>query len=391
MGVMSSIVNTRFINPSDYGDVRYIQNILNFIASLLLFGFFHSGSRLLALSHDEKYSRRIRGVMIVILSITSIILFVCSIGCYYIHCENANVAYLFLVSLPVCFYPLLLNYVNTTAQGDNHIVRLSCARLIPQLLYVPIAFIVYSMYGATSVRMILLQWGIYTIILIGIIISTKPVFNNLCPIYRKLSKENKEYGIQLYIGSLIMVSTNYLAGIFLGLFNTDNSQVGFYTLALTVAVPLTNVPSIIGTTFFKRFATEPRIPTRIIKVTILVTIVSAIVFIIIVKPLVCFLYSERYQVVGVYASLLAIGFSVHGLGDMINGYLRSHGQGKSIRNSSIANGLFKIFGYYVLVKYYNIWGAIFTTIFCSIIYCSTLMYYYYRFVNKDSNFIQHQE
>ena len=349
LGVISSIVNTRFVAPEDYGDVRYIQNILNFIASFLLFGFFHSGSRLLALSKEENYSRRIRGAMIIILLLTSIVLVLCSIVCYYIHSEKINVSYLFVVSIPVCFYPLFLNYVNTTAQGDNHIVRLSCARLLPQLLYVACAFVIYSIYGATSRKMILLQWGIYSAVLLLIIISTKPDFRNLKPIFKKLSKENKEYGIQLYIGSLIMVTTNYLAGIFLGYFNDDNTQVGFYTLALTVAMPLSYVPSIIGTAFFKRFATESKIPDRMIKITILITIASAIIFVICIKPLVCFLYSERYQVVGLYASLLAIGFCIHGFGDMINGFLRSHGQGKSIRNSSIANGLCKLFGYFVLV------------------------------------------
>ena len=33
LGVLSSIVNTNALDPIDYGDVRYIQNIINFIAS----------------------------------------------------------------------------------------------------------------------------------------------------------------------------------------------------------------------------------------------------------------------------------------------------------------------------------------------------------------------
>ena len=44
LGVVASIINTRFLSPADYGDVRYVQNIINFIASLLLFGYFLSGS-----------------------------------------------------------------------------------------------------------------------------------------------------------------------------------------------------------------------------------------------------------------------------------------------------------------------------------------------------------
>lgn len=383
LGVISSIVNTRFVDPVDYGDVRYIQNILNFIASFLLFGYFLTGSRQLALSKDEDYCRRIRGAMVVILLVTSIFLVICSIICYYIHHNRTNVSYLFIVSLPVCFYPLFLNYINTTAQGDNHIVRLSCARLIPPLLYVPMAFIIYSIYGATPTKMILLQWGLSTIVLGGIIISTKPSFHNLKPVFKILSKENRDYGIHLYTGSLIMVTTNYLAGISLGHYNADNTLVGFYTLALTIATPLSYVPSIIGTTYFKQFATEPKIPDRIMSITLVVTVVSAVLFIFIINPLVSFLYSEKYQVVGLYASLLALGFSIHGFGDMINRYLGSHGEGKSIRNSSIANGLFKLFGYIFFVKFYNIWGAIATTLICDVIYSVMLVFYYNKNVKKQ--------
>ena len=371
------------MDPEDYGDVRYIQNIINFIASLLLFGYFLSGSRLLALSKDEKYSQRIRGTMVVILSIASLVLLLGTGICYFIHKNNSTVAYLFLVSLPVCFNPLLLNYINTTAQGDNHIGRLSITRLLPALLYVIIAYIIYSRFGATSTRMILLQWGIATVCYILIIISSRPNFKNLKPIFQELNKENKDYGLQLYWGSLVMVATNYLAGISLGIFNENNTEVGFYTLAMTVTSPLTTLPAIIGTTYFKQFATQDRIPAKVMKFTILITFISCLCFIVLIKPIVTFLYSEEYEKVGTYAIWLSVGYGIHGIGDMINRYLGSHGQGKSIRNSSIANGIFKIFGYTVLVYLWNTEGALLTNVLCSFIYTIMLFYYYRIFINYE--------
>jgi len=239
LGVVASIINTRFLSTADYGDVRYVQNIINFIASILLFGYFLSGSRLLALSKDEQYSRRIRGILVIILGIASSLLVVGLIFCYFIHLNyNSEIAFLFIISLPVCFYPLFMNYIGTVAQGDNHIMRLSISRFIPMLFYIPIAFFVYNQWGATSRLMILLQWGCYSLIFLIIILSTHPRFNNLRPILSELNKENKQYGFQLYIGSLVMVATNYLAGITIGIFNQDNSEVGFYTLAMTVTSPL---------------------------------------------------------------------------------------------------------------------------------------------------------
>ncbi len=70
---------------------------------------------------------------------------------------------------------------------------------------------------------------------------------------------------------------------------------------------------------------------------------------------------------------------------MFNRYLCSHGQGVSVRNASIANGVFKIFGYTVLVAMFNTNGAIATTIICDVIYFSCLMYYYVRFVKEGKD------
>lgn len=385
LGVLSSVMNTRFLQPSDYGDIRYVQNILNFATLILLFGYFQSGSRMLAIANDEESCRRIKGVMAVILAICSIVMVMCCVLCYFIFINSKpQVAFLFMVSIPCCCAQLLSNYVNTTAQGDNQIGRLAISRVLPSILYVLFGYVVYSNWGATAERVILLQWGINTLICLFIIISTRPLFNGLEPYWQQIKQENKEYGIELYIGSLVMVATNYIAGITIGMFNTDNTEVGFYTLALTITSPLAMLPGIIGTTYFKKFASLNCIPGKVIKMTTFLCFVSFLGYIAIIKYVVAFLYSESYAQVGVYASWLAIGYTVHGLGDMFNRYLGSHGQGKAIRNSSIYNGVFKIFGYTVLVYLMGTKGAVLTTILCSCIYATSILYYYLKFTTKQS-------
>ena len=382
-GVIASIINTRFINSIDYGDVRYVQNIINLMSSLVLFGYFLSGSRLLAISNNYEHSRRIKGMMTIILVIAVLIIMLGCVVFSFIPTNKQNVPLLFLISIPICGNVLYTNYINTTAQGDNQINHIAFIRILPSLIYLPLAYWIYSTWGATSSRMILLQWGIGSIVGIVVIFATKPLFKNLYPIWIELKEENKSYGLQLYIGSLVMVATNYLSGISIGIFNDDNSQVGFYTLALTVTSPLQQLPSIIGTTYFKKFATEPCIPPKVMRYTLLLSTVSCIFFLILIKPLVYFLYSEEYLIVGTYASWLAIGFTIHGIGDMINRYLGSHGKGKEIRNASIANGIFKIFGYTILVYLLNTPGALITTIICDFIY-SSMVFYYYRKMTKNN-------
>ena len=175
-----------------------------------------------------------------------------------------------------------------------------------------------------------------------------------------------------------MVATNYLAGLMLGVFNDDNVNVGYYTLALTLTTPLSYLPGIIGTAYFKQFVNAPRIPSKVIKGTLLLTIFSCVCFVALVGIVVRWFYPETYLVVGTYASWMAIGFSIHGIGDMLNRFLGSHGEGIAIRNSSFACGTFKIFGFIVLVWLWEIKGALLTNIVSSCVYCVVLFYYYHK-------------
>lgn len=379
LGFATSIVNTNALSAVDYGNVRYVQNIITLLASLLLFGYFLSGSRLLAVSKNQNYSSRMRGAMVLVLAICSIILVSLTFISALLHI-GSGIMSLFLVSMPVCIYPLLTSYINTTAQGDNHIGRLAISRVMPALLYVPVACLLYSRIHVTSSVVILLQWGVYCVVLLAVIISTRPVFSDLKPVFSDLKAENESYGKHLYYGSLLMVATNYLAGVTLGIFNDDNVNVGFYTLALTLTAPLAYLPGIIGTAYFKKFVEEPRIPSDVMKGTLVITVLSCLLFIVFIRYVVTFFYPASYMPVGVYASWMAVGFSVHGIGDMLNRFLGSHGEGISIRNSSYVCGICKMTGFVFLVWAWDINGALLTNILSSFVYCACLLYYYVKFI-----------
>ena len=328
LNFIASKINTDALNTVEYGNVRFVMNIIQLLSWVVLFGWFMSGSRLLALSNDKKRSARIRGAMIVFLlvAVFLLMLLTSSVGLCYVN--RPELKLLFFCSLPVCLYPLLTNYMNTTAQGDNHIVRLSLARVLPVFCFIIVALLVYPRLDAVDSKTVLyLHWGVCSLVLVGIIISTKPSFRSLKPVFADLQKENKEYGIQLYWGSLAMVATNYLSGVTLGLFNSDNANVGFFTLALSLAQPISYLPGIVGTTFFKRFVHEQRIPSKVFLLTIAMTALSCFGFILLIDPVVS-LYDSSYSVVGSYAKWMAVGFSIHGIGDMINRFLGSHGQGR---------------------------------------------------------------
>ena len=294
-------------------------------------------------------------------------------------------AHLFYLVIPVSSFTLFLNFINTSSQGDNRIYTIAAARVLPQIFYLAIAFIVYRYTGASSEKMLLLSNGISMIVLLLLILQAKPDFCDLKETFLKLNAENKKYGLQVYYGSLANVSVQYVAGFTLGLWAEDNANVGFYTLALTMSMPLTMLPNIIGTTYFKKFANMEQIPKKVLRIALLLSVFFLGVFVLLIGPIVNVLYNKSYHIVALYSSVLAIGFTFHGMADMINRFLSAHGKGIYLRNSAFMSGSVSLLGYTIGIYAWGICGAIATRIACSMIYFVTMCYYYrlYMFTRKD--------
>ena len=385
LGVGTSVLNTSLLDPSQYGDYRYVTNLINFFASLLLFGYFVSGSRRLALSKSGEYSRSIRGAMIVILAIAICILMLCMLGSAVIHklWLNPNVSSLFIIATPVCGAVLMLNYINTVFQGDNSIYKLSIARVVPSLLYLVVAWAILSKDTATAANIMLLYNGCAIAVLLPLIISTKPSLSGLKHAYNELKEENRSYGFNVYVGSIAAVSLSYLAGITLGLFSEDNVNVGYYTLALTIATPLSILPTVVGTTYFKKFAIQNFIDKKVLLITLGLSVACLLLYDLLISYVVEFLYDESYSSVATYAKYLAAGTTIHGLGDMFNRFLGSHGKGKELRNGAFLCGIIMVLGNIVLVYLWGINGAVATRILASIAYCLAMVFYYRKFVKNS--------
>ncbi len=384
VGMLVSILNTRNLAPSEYGDVRYVNNIIQMLSGIFLFGYFVTGSRLLAIAKDKEEAAQIKGGLITILGLTVALMMACMVACGLIHhyVLHRDFAWLFYTVIPVCGSVLLLNYMNTSAQGDNSIYSIAAARLLPSACYLGIAYFIYKQFGASNWLMLVLQNGIALIILSVIIWYNKPSFKNLKQTFKALRQENKSYGLQVYYGSLANVSVQYIAGITLGMFALDNTNVGFYSLALTVTGPLALLPSIIGTTYFKRFAHENCISHKVLISTFSMSLLSLTGFVILVYPVIRILYDDRYADVALFASVLSVGFTFHGLGDVFNRFLGAHGQGKPLRNGAFISGAIALIGFTIGVYYFGIWGAIVTKIVASLAYFASMIMFYLTYTKR---------
>ena len=138
----------------------------------------------------------------------------------------------------------------------------------------------------------------------------------------------------------------------------DNTQVGFFMLAATICSPLLVIPSVLGTIFFKQFATIRTIPTKVIYFSVLSTIAALIVFYLLIEQVIITFYTEDYLPVADISKYLIIAFIFHGFGDLFNRFLGAKGEGKLLRNAAYLVGILNVLGYTILIKYFSINGAI---------------------------------
>jgi O-antigen/teichoic acid export membrane protein len=196
--------------------------------------------------------------------------------------------------------------------------------------------------------------------------------------------ENNINGRPIYYGSLAGVATAHIAGFSISYF-IDNTQVGFYALAITVCSPLLIVPSVLGTTLFTKFANLDFLPKKVIVFSIIATLLALVVFYVFVEKVFLLFFSEEFSPAIDISKILIFGFLLHGLGDLINRFLGAKGLGKLLRNAAFAVGFVNILGYSVLVYYFGIAGAIVTNIFASGTYLFMMYYYYIKFTKKNNH------
>ncbi len=383
IGIGVSIVNTRLLGPQQYGNLKFLQNLFNFGVSFLTFGIFVSGSKLLAHRSIEKIRQQLIGNLMILASIISLMMiFGFLIFSFYEESIfNNKLGHIIRIFSPLLFVFPFKICLEKIMQGDNRIYELSFLNTVPQLLYLTGAitfnyFFPLSLFSALS-----LQLFILSAVIIIMVIRLKPKFQDIRMNISNIWLENKAYGFHVYIGSLSAVTSGHLAGLCIAYF-IDNVNVGFYALAITVTIPLTMIPTAVGTTFFKDFANSRSIPKKATVFTIILSLCSFVFFILVIDKIIILLYSFDYSPVIPLAYLLSVGSIAYGLGEYLNKFLGAHGCGKAMRNGSIIVGVVNIVGLFILVMYIGVIGAAITKIISSFTYLCVRYYPYHRLVKN---------
>lgn len=386
VGIGVSVLNTRLLGPERYGDFKFLQSLFNFAVTFVTLGLFYSGGRLIAIEKGKVGQRKLTGGITVLGLLMAIVLFIFFFIFSYFEediFDNDLGRYIRILSPFLLIFPFQLACDNIL-QGSNRIYLLSAFRLGPKVLYL-LGILIYSYFFTFELDHALgFHFAAIGLMILTALLMLKPKFAGVSDSVREIFRENRSYGFQVFIGAVTGLASAQLAGLAIGFF-IDNTNVGFFALAITASTPLAMIPNSIGTTFFRDFTGMDRIPAKVFITTILISLITLAAFLLVIKQLVILLYTEEYLAVVPLAYFVAVGSMLHGIGDFYNRFLAAHGRGKELRNSNIMIGICNVLGYVILTWLIGVQGAAVTKLLAGAVYVLIMILYYRSFRKKSEN------
>lgn len=388
LSFVSNIIITRFLGPVGFGDFKFLLYVINYALILFNFGFFQAGNRALVLNDDPEKNREYYGSLLVILVCMFLLIGVLLFGYAFID-KNINEKGLrttLIYIIPFSWIFLLVNYFEVLFQADNKIGLLAKSRLYPKIsFFIAVLILYFLMFNHEGSRLKII-WilflGTYIISFVPIMYKINPSFKNIRIRIREIWFFNKSYGFNVYFGSLFSLGFTALSALLISYFGIDNSGVGYYSLALTIAEPLGFIPNVIATTHYKDFSTKTRVPRKLLLTTAFVVFSALVLTVLLVGPFVRYFYGPKFNSVITLTYIVSFGVIINGFADFFNRFLGSHGQGKALRNSAIIVGFFILVFNVTLIPHFGETGAAITLVLSSLIYIINMLWFYRKLIFK---------
>jgi O-antigen/teichoic acid export membrane protein len=377
-GFLISIFLARSLGPTQYGNYSYLFNLFNLVLLLVSVGHFVSTSMMLATKKNEMHRENLLGasfiITIVISCAFSAIIFFFSFVQETLFRERLGHEIRILSFLAILL-PLQV-YLENVYLGLNRIRSLAIQRTLPKLFFLVALAITVCWFKLSYVTATVLLLFTSYVVYIAQVARLKPRFDHLRETMRMISNENRRYGFHVYLGALAGVATNYLASLSISFFRS-NMDLGFYNLALSLSMPLMLLPQSVAASYFKDFSDAEKLPDRVIKYTLILSTVSYIAYLGLIKPLVVLFYSRVYISSVPLAAILGLAMIVHGFGDVVNRFLCAKARGKEIRNGAFIVGVTNVVMFLALIPVFGNSGAAIARLVMAVVYFLS-MYWYYR-------------
>ncbi|MFV8345404.1 oligosaccharide flippase family protein [Flavobacterium sp. ZB4P13] len=387
--IATNMILTNYLGPKLFGDYSYLNGIFVFAIVVFNFGFLDAANRALLLNGNDEKAREIYGSSFVLLLLLFLIMSFCLLifGYFDSNINNKGLYKVFLYLIPFGWIYLLTNYFEKLFQADNRIKALAFIRFYPKIGFFLSSLLIYFVLNNLNISKLVIVYVFfmltYVVIYLLALWRIKPSFKNLKYNFKSLWGHTRNYGFDVYIGSLFASGISNLASLIISNYDPSNSNegVGFFNLAITFASPLALIPNIIATTHFKEFASLEKIPLKLFKITLFLTLLSLLILWTFIGSFIDIFYGKEYHSAIELTLIISIGVAAYSMADFFNRYLGAHGKGKMLRNSSIAIGISLFITNFLFIPIWHERGAAFASLVSGLVYL-VIMIYYYRSYTK---------
>lgn len=382
--ITTSMILTRYLGPKLFGDYSYLNSIFIFAIVVFNFGFIDAANRALLLNGNDGKAREIYGSSFIVLLLLFLIMSFCLIifGYFDSNINNKGLYKVFLYLMPLGWIYLQLSYFEKLFQGDNNIKALAFIRFYPKVGLFLSSLSIYLVFSNLNINKLLIVYVffilVHTVVYFLALSKIKLSFKNLKDNFNSLWGHTKNYGFDFYIGSLFMTGVSNLAALIISNYDSSNSNegVGFFNLAVIFASPLALIPNIIATTHFKEFASLKKIPLKLFKITLFLTLLSLLILWVFIGPFINIFYGKQYHSTIELTLIISIGVAGCSMADFFNRYLGAHGKGKMLRNTSICTGISLLITNFLFIPIWHERGAAFASVVGGFVYLVIVIYYY---------------
>jgi len=383
LGVFIGIINTRVLGPEGYGILAFFLAVTSFTVLFFRFGFFSASGLLIAQAKEERKERELTGASIIIAFFIGISysFFILILSFFVDDLFHTNIGWILrytsfmLIALPFTFL------VPQVGRGTNKIERMSLFNVIPKVVYLLGALMLLKIIQIEPFHFILLSIFSTIVSVFVVMHSFHPLFDNIRENLKEIWKKNKEYGFHLYLGQIADQSTYRLDGIFITYF-VNTTQLGFYSLAMSMTAPMVGLSSALSMSLFKGFVDMERIPEKVIYYNFLWLAACVAGLTIFGKFIVVLLFTEKFLPTVPLILPLALASFFQGMYQPYGMFFESKGKGKWIRNNSCATSLVNLVGNIVLIPIFGAYGAAIASALSKMIHYIVYIYYMRRYLNE---------
>lgn len=360
VGFVSNMLLAKQMGATNFGIYSLSLAIITFISIFFEFGYFSSASKMLANNHDINLEKKIFGASIIIACVLSafFIVFALMISFLLGKIFSDEIGRIIRISSFISWSFVIPFFMELILKGSNHIGYLAGFNIFSKILFVAFLSLLFIFEQLTPLNALLSFSLSYAVAFAIYAYMLRPNFSGFFEILRAINLENKRYGMHVYVGRVIDVSTYNIDRLLIGYF-MGSKDVGFYGLANSMAIPINSLSAAMSSTMFKTLANSNKIAFAVLKANLAWVFLAFILANMLGNLIINFYLKEEYSDVSLLLLLMSIAVCFQALYQPYNAWISGHGYGRELKKMSYRMAGINCFGNIILIP---ILGAIGATI-----------------------------